>query len=119
MKISVWRKGVEHFATIDDSDYELVSQYKWFLIKGYAVTQKYLGGGRKNAKYKTIQMHKLINDTPDGLETDHINRDKLDNRRSNLRSVTKSENMLNRAKWTHKTPQPHKSNGQFASRKLS
>ena len=34
---------------------------------------------------------------PEGLETDHINRDKLDNRRENLRFVTHRENLLNRS----------------------
>jgi hypothetical protein len=41
-------------------------------------------------------MHRLINNTPDGLETDHINRNRLDNRRKNLKSVTYQENQFNR-----------------------
>lgn len=44
---------------------------------------------------KIIWMHRLINDTPGGFETDHINRNRLDNRQSNLRTVTRSENILN------------------------
>lgn len=43
-------------------------------------------------------MHRLVNKTPDNLETDHINGDRLDNRRKNLRSVTASINQLNRRK---------------------
>jgi len=37
-------------------------------------------------------MHRFINNTPDGFETDHIDRDKLNNRRENLRTATTSQN---------------------------
>jgi len=40
-------------------------------------------------------MHRVILKTPQGMETDHINQNKLDNRRSNLRACTKSQNMMN------------------------
>lgn len=40
-------------------------------------------------------MHKEIMQTPDGMETDHINGDTLDNRRSNLRVCTTSQNHRN------------------------
>ena len=61
-------------AVIDLCDITLVSSIKWRLDKdGYA------RGGNPNTP-----MHRLINNTPDGYETDHINRDRLDNRRSNF-----------------------------------
>ena len=41
-------------------------------------------------------MHRIINNTPDGFDTDHINRNQLDNRRSNLRTATHSQNGHNR-----------------------
>ena len=43
-------------------------------------------------------MHRLINNTPKNMLTDHINRDKLDNRKCNLRSGNKSLNSINRCK---------------------
>lgn len=78
--------------TIDDADYELVSSYRWRLSNtGYAVV-----GMRNNGIYKVLQMHRLINATPDNMQTDHINHNTLDNRKSNLRTVTASQNQLNR-----------------------
>ncbi len=41
-------------------------------------------------------MHRLIMDCPDGMDVDHINGDGLDNRRENLRIVTRSQNLRNR-----------------------
>ncbi len=78
-------------ALVDDEDHDAIMQHNWF----------YTGGGyaarsvRVNGTSKTIYMHRVINDTPKGLHTDHINGDKLDNRRENLRSATRSQNKIN------------------------
>lgn len=76
------------FALIDNDDLKLVSQFKWHLSDGgYAVN--------KSSK-KSIRMHRLIDDTPQHLQTDHINRNRLDNRKKNLRRVTSLENKWNK-----------------------
>ncbi|GAG44409.1 unnamed protein product [marine sediment metagenome] len=41
-------------------------------------------------------LHRAVLEVPDGLERDHVNRNRLDNRRDNLRVVTRQENLLNR-----------------------
>ena len=46
-------------------------------------------------KPKKLLMHRLIMNTPQGMDTDHINHNKLDNKRSNLRICTTSQNMMN------------------------
>lgn len=82
----------EGVAIIDASDFAKVSKYKWHLSDtGYAVWRGLVNGTRK-----TVRMHRLIADTPEGLVTDHINRNRLDNRKHNLRIVTQRENLQNR-----------------------
>lgn len=44
----------------------------------------------------TTYLHRHLMDTPSGYDTDHLNRDTLDNRRSNLRIATRQENQVNR-----------------------
>src|SRR5271167_2965505 len=45
---------------------------------------------------RILAIHRLVMDAREGQEVDHINRDKLDNRRENLRFCTHSENMQNK-----------------------
>ena len=92
-------------ALVDDEDYSTLSKYKWCAHKQkntfYAVRQIPDGNG----KQKQIKMHMEIAGTPKGLVTDHINGDGLDNRRVNLRIVTKRQNSQNRHhKKTSKYP---------------
>ena len=75
------------FALVDDQDFEWLNQWKWCVSNNnYAV---------RIQNKKAILMHRLIMNTPTEFDTDHINNDKLDNRRSNLRIVTRSQNMMN------------------------
>lgn len=79
-------------AIVDVDDYEFLSQWKWKRHKqGYACRT-----GWANGKWTCILMHRLVNKTPDGLETDHINGNKMDNRKANLRAVTHSINERNK-----------------------
>lgn len=76
---------------VDDEDYEELNKYKWlYNSSGYAARNSY-----KNEKPTMIHMHRVINNTPVGLETDHIDCDKLNNQKANLRTVTKQQNQFN------------------------
>lgn len=72
------------FAVVDDEDFMNLSATRWCVSDGYAFNAK-LG-----------RMHRAILRAPDGVMVDHINGDKLDNRRENLRLCTNSQNQANR-----------------------
>jgi hypothetical protein len=87
-------------AIVDAGDYDKLIKLKWYYNKtGYAINLKYIrGSGRKNQKQTCLYMHRLIVNPPDEMYTDHINGDKLDNRRCNLRICTNKENTRNKKK---------------------
>ncbi|UCD53067.1 MAG: HNH endonuclease [Phycisphaerales bacterium] len=78
------------FATVDAADYEALSQYKWTALvtgeKVYAI---------RNEKGKTILMHRQIMNPPKGLVVDHIDGSGVNNRRANLRTCTRQQNLCN------------------------
>lgn len=82
------------FAVVDDDDYERISQWKWYATAG----GEYAGRSVRDAsKRKTIvYMHReILGVTDSKVYTDHINGDKLDNRRENLRICSLKENNRN------------------------
>lgn len=82
------------YAIVDTEDYEYLSQWKWQALEGidtyYAVRKKKWG-----SRYKTLMMHRVILNTPLGMDTDHRNHNGLDNRKQNIRVCTRAENRQN------------------------
>ncbi len=75
------------FTIVDPKDLLPLGGYRWcFSGCGYAITT--IDG-------KIRYMHHLILPSRRGLVNDHINRNRLDNRRENLRYVTHGENVRN------------------------
>ena len=73
-------------ALVDDEDYEFLNQWNWTVSTwGYSISQKH--------GEPTKWMHKLL---CKGKFVDHIDGNKLNNQKSNLRSCTKSQNNYNR-----------------------
>ena len=73
----------------DLEDYELIKDYCWHISKGYVMTLDRTTG-------KRILLHRLVMHPEKDEVVDHINRDKLDNRKANLRVCTSSDNAKNR-----------------------
>jgi hypothetical protein len=90
---------------VDVADYYWLNSYKWIVYGNknnlYAVRNNLI------APYETrpVYMHRVIMNPPFGLYVDHRNTDSLDNRRSNLRFATPSQNMQNRRKKKNTTSQ--------------
>ena len=88
------KKGEKFY--IDEADYALVCQYVWYLsARGY-ITTTLQRNGRKNPCQ--LNLHRLLIPTDGSVDIDHINGNKLDNRRSNLRVCTHWENSCNQRK---------------------
>ncbi len=86
-------------ARVDADDYEKLNKHRWSRsTNGYAYRQGWTGSQRDSANHWTIWMHRVVNGTPDGKLTDHENFNKLDNRKRNLRTATKSRDSSHRHK---------------------
>jgi len=72
--------------SIDDLDLArvLALSISWRLNKGYVATKD---------NGKEVRLHRFITDCPDGLGVDHLDGNKLNNRRDNLEVVAHAENM--------------------------
>ena len=84
-------------AIVDAEDYEKVNKYKWLAKRSGKNSEYY---ARRNThidgKRKTLWMSRVVMDTPGAVQVDHINGNTLDNRKSNLRFCSHTENMRNR-----------------------
>ena len=89
MAIIKTKKGEE--ILIDDEDYEMLNKFTWYIHqRGYVCSHTSRKTGRKQ-----IKMHRMITNCPDNMIVDHWNRNKLDNRRVNLRITNHQMNTAN------------------------
>ena len=79
-------------ALVDDGDFDYLNRFTWHLNNsGYAVNMT----RRIANKQKATLMHRLIMNTPNNLQVDHIDHDGLNNQKYNLRNCTKRQNRIN------------------------
>lgn len=88
------RKAAGRVALVDDADYELVMQHRWYVRERHEPGQCPAGpyavtGAKRNERVAGTAMHILIMGRP---WVDHIDHDTLNNQRSNLRPATPAEN---------------------------
>jgi hypothetical protein len=83
--------GHGQYALVDAADYEWLSQWNWRLHGGYAM--RYEGG-------KRIFMHRQIMRVPEGRVVDHMDGNRANNCRRNLRICNRQENACNAPKRT-------------------
>ncbi len=88
-----------NIAKVDVEDFERVLERHWHVDgAGYARTNIWSNGKKSSAP----RLHRyILGEFDTKLHVDHINGDKLDNRKSNLRVVTCSENAMNRGKQSN------------------
>lgn len=83
-------------ALVDDKDFKPISKHRWYYDTGYAARKKKINNGR----WVKVYMHREILKTPSGLHTDHIDGNKLNNQRCNIRVCTGNQNRYNTKKHT-------------------
>lgn len=87
-----------YFAIVDEEDFKEISKFKWQYTNGYA--KRIVG---KRGSTTNIWMHRVITKIPNGLDVDHINFNKLDNRKGNLRICTRAQNVSHSRKQLGKS----------------
>lgn len=90
-------------AIVCDCHAHLVENHKWSAVwnprkKQFLAVRSPKTIERLLGAPKTLQMHVVINNTPKGMQTDHIDNNSLNNQCSNLRTATPSQNQYNRKK---------------------
>ena len=92
--IGYTNKGEKFY--FDLEDYDKIKDYCWHINdKGY------IKGRDKNNKH--ISFHRLVMGFPNNMQIDHIDHNKSNNKKSNLRIVTPQQNCYNRTPKTNNT----------------
>lgn len=90
--ITIKRSNGDIRFIIDDKDLGKVSKYTWWYIED---RKQIYSLKHVNGKRVYVWLWRYLLDAPKGLDVDHINRNRLDNRRINLRLCTRSQNLRN------------------------
>ena len=88
-----------YYTTVDDVDYEYLNQWKWHYDRHSRYAVRTINGSRRDKprKITTVFMHRSILNTPKDLECDHIDGDRINNQKYNLRNCTSLQNTQNRS----------------------
>jgi hypothetical protein len=86
------KKQIVAKTIFDKDDYEKISKYRWHFTMGYVKCSR-----------PSIFLHTLILGKIEGMMVDHVNRNRLDNRKANLRHTTATVNGWNKGKQSNNT----------------
>tara|TARA_R110000851_G_C13024976_1_gene560547 strand:+ start:282 stop:1172 length:891 start_codon:yes stop_codon:yes gene_type:complete len=104
LKVDVSTELHKNYSTLVDKKWhKLFLNTRWNVYKRVGELQKHLYVSTNSTEFSSKSLHRIINNTPLGLVTDHISGDTLDNREINLRSTTTRGNSLNCAIGTNNT----------------
>jgi hypothetical protein len=96
MKIKIHsKKYLNLFAIVEDIDFNFLNKFKWH-VRVSKSGNMYAYTKWNTNPVKHMDMHRLIMKPKDGFIIDHIDNNGLNNRRSNIRICTRSQNNFNR-----------------------
>lgn len=104
------------YAIVDPEDYERLNRHKWYAVKyrqGFYAVRSVTVGKKKGH----VHMHREIINAEAGKLCDHINHNGLDNRKANLRQVSRVENVWNSRKRKGRSSSKYKGVSWFKRKK--
>lgn len=98
MKVEINPNQPDIFMEIDEEDYDLWMKYTWCFDGRYVkrkINGKRNGPNKPRDPAKCFYFHREVMNAKEGDHVDHIDRDKLNNKKSNLRICTQDQNNKN------------------------
>lgn len=87
------------FAVVDDEDYAGLARHRWYVAKtGYVVRSEHISGSKRNRISRKHLMHRVVLNALPNEMVDHVDGDRLNNSRENLRLCSGRQNNANRLK---------------------
>lgn len=83
---------------VDDEDFEYLNQWNWC-----SMNNRYTNYVMRTVRKTNIFMHRVIMNTPPDMQTDHRDRNGLNNQKHNLRNCTSQQNNINRGPVKNKS----------------